>query len=188
MINPARVLFLIVSFLLLEACSVYSMVPPGETRLGVLKVHTSENWSQVTEGDVVAWTKDGLYLNNVVLDKVSSGKHIAGAKLTEENQGFVYRPGEPLEDTLELFIDSLSAAGLFNVELDDFEPLAVDGFPAVRFHYHYDTEDNLTYRAKGLLVERQDELHRLRCIAPGEHYYPKLEAEFERIVSSVTFL
>ena len=169
---------------LLSGCSVYSMIPPGETQIGVLKVDNPANWSQFKQGDEVSWTYDGFLLNEVWVDTIKDGQHLFKLKINEDNKAFVLDSEADLEETFELYFDGLIPFGVIEPELISSEPVSISDREGLRFEISYNTSDNLKYRVIGLFVKDGKSLHRLFCKAPEEYYFPKHEQEFRKIVES----
>lgn len=185
--KAVRIYIVTLLALFLSGCSAYSLIAPGDAKLGDLSVQTGENWSQISRGGVTVWTRDGVYLNRVSLEKISGGKHILNLKLDKGNAPFAYDAKLSLDDTVELFLDALSTNSFYNVELEDSKPVRISDYPAQLFQYRYDSQDNLTYRVKALFIKRENFLYKLYCAAPVEHYYSIYEPEFERILASASF-
>jgi len=185
--NFKIIIILIGISLLLGGCSGLSLVSPGGANLGDLRVETNEKWSAGKAGNTAFWTQDGVLLNKVSVTKIVKGRHITGVALNKQNKAFKYDSADTLESVMELYIDALTANGLFNVELLDNRPSSIDGMPAIEFEYIFDSAEKLRYKNAAKFVQKNDVLFQLIASAPAEYYFPKLENDFNKILATASF-
>ncbi len=196
-IRKFKLLPLLAMALLLTGCVTTALVNPGVATLGGIKLETSQSWTVGESDGIKYWTRDGILLNKISVQRIRNGKHILGTQLDrtakeEEWQlptpgDFIWTPDMSLETSMQLHINALSAGRLLDVTLISSRLSTIEDYPAIVFEFAYELESNLRYRALAKFVIKDQALYKIILVAPEQRYFEKLESEFRKIRRSAKF-
>ena len=192
-----RVLLLIIPLTALTACvAPFSLVTPGVVAVDNLTVEADSGWNkapihqrQFARKESVAWTKDGLLLDRlVIIPGVPDGEPLL--KTRDKSAAMpVFRadmlPNE-LEELVESTIVKFFGEGQAVVNTQNLRPHSFGDNRGVLFDLSATVTESPEYRGLVGAFIADDKLYVMYFLGATPHYYGKHIAEAEAIIKSAT--
>ncbi len=195
MIN--RMLIKLLPLLVLTSCvTPFSLVTPGAVAIADLTVQAGSGWNNApshqrvySRPDSVAWTKDGLLLDRlVVIPGVEDGESLLISR-DKTSAMPTFRadmlPNE-LEELVESSIVKFFGEGQAVVSTENLRPQRFGDNRGVMFDLTATVTESPEYRGLVGAFVSDDKLYVLYFLAARPHYYEKHLAEAEAIIKSAT--
>jgi hypothetical protein len=184
--------------LLLAGCGVAPLVEPGKPVLVKdLSLASPLRWSQFGDARNRFWTIDGSILNGLrIFADVKPGEHIflePKGRQERKGEGLLFRAEMSELEVQELLADALKNYGAINVRTRNLRPAKFGARPGFRFDISFERGSGLALEGRGglkyqgmVLAETAGgTLSYLYFDAPAEYYFPREQANVEKIFNSV---
>ncbi|HTZ78664.1 MAG TPA: hypothetical protein VMC10_12175 [Stellaceae bacterium] len=187
--------------LTLAACANYSLVSPSRQVVqGRLAVETGIAWNKVNKpssesifysvsGPVETWTVDGESLDAVAFFAgIPDGVPLVVRQNKTQSIG-AFRSSMTPNDIMDLTSATLATlANTAVIKSRDLRPAKVAGLDGFRFEIDYALHDDIDRVLSAAGVVRDGKLYLIVFEGASIYYYGKYLPEFERIVTSASFV
>ena len=111
-------------FLLLAACSTYTLIEPQQVAIcDLYSVTPGIAWSQVTQGDIRLWTVDGAELEAIrFVSDIREGVPVMD--ITNQKQETAFRPDMSETELVDAIVDAFALSGAQQVTARNLRPAA----------------------------------------------------------------
>jgi hypothetical protein len=193
--SSRTVLLLLLSLILVSCMPQYTLVSPGEHKVGNMSVRTGTSWNQaptVHTGRIegIVWTANGMALDRLMFfSGIEDGKGLFKGATAKEPLPVFKSDMLPFE-VMELVVDSLTrllGRESVVVEADNLTPKQYGENQGFSFDISYVNAEGLSSKGMAAAAVVDNKLYLIMFSATSVHYFDQYAAEAEAIMSSAEF-
>lgn len=145
-------------------------------------VELPDGWMRPPSGDRLVITKDGILLQNIIIEKKEVDAELSGTKKK-------LKKGMLPQEVAEVILDGVSSnQANLNFELFENQPVLISGLPGFKALLAYKTRSGLRIKAVYYGVLAGETYYGLYYTASRRYYYDRDIETFEKVVQSFKLL